>query len=149
MHIAVGADHGGYYLKEAVKKSLEEQGHQVEDMGVFSDQASDYPEQASAVAKAVAGDKADRGVLVCGSGLGMCMTANRFHGVRGALAPTLEHARLGRQHNNANVLCLGERLTPTDQALEILNVFMNTQFEDGGRHERRVAKIETLTGGQS
>lgn len=148
MHIAVGADHGGYNLKEAVKKRLQEQGHQVEDMGVFSDQASDYPEQASQVAQAVAQGKADRGVLVCGSGLGMCMTANRFHGVRGALAPTLDHARLGRQHNNANLLCLGERLTPEDQALQILDIFMSTDFE-GGRHERRVAKIETFTGGQS
>jgi len=149
MQIAVGADHGGYNLKEAVKKRLMEQGHQVEDMGVFSDQASDYPEQASAVAKAVASGQAERGVLVCGSGIGMCVTANRFHGVRAALAPTIEHAHLGRQHNNANVLCLGERLTPTDLALAILDEFMNTQFEGGGRHERRVAKIETLTGGQS
>jgi ribose 5-phosphate isomerase B len=149
MRIAVGADHGGYNLKEAVKKRLEEQGHQVDDMGVFSDQASDYPEQASEVAKAVAGGNVDRGVLICGSGLGMCMTANRFHGVRGALAPTTEHARLGRAHNNANILCLGERLTPEDQALEILDVFMNTEFESGGRHSRRVGKIDTLTGGQS
>ena len=149
MFIAVGADHGGYNLKEAVKKRLEEQGHQVEDMGVFSDQASDYPEQASQVAKAVAGGKADRGVLVCGSGLGMCMTANRFHGVRGALAPTVDHARLGRQHNNANILCLGERLTPEAQALDILDEFMSTEFEDGGRHQRRVGKIDSLTGGQS
>ncbi len=149
MHIAVGADHGGYNLKEAVKKRLEEQGHQVEDMGVFSDQASDYPEQASSVARAVAGGKVERGVLVCGSGIGMCITANRFHGVRAALAPTIEHAHLGRQHNNANVLCLGERLTPVDQALGILDEFMNTPFEGGGRHERRVAKIESLTGAQS
>ena len=148
MRIAVGSDHGGYNLKEAVKKRLQEQGHQVEDMGVFSDQASDYPEQAVAVAKAVAQGRAERGVLVCGSGVGMSITANRFHGVRAALAPTEEHARLGRQHNNANVLCLGERLTPQDQALAILDVFMNTEFEDGGRHQRRVAKIDSLTGGQ-
>jgi len=147
MRIAVGADHGGYNLKEAVKKRLLEQGHQVEDMGVFSDEASDYPEQAAAVAKAVAGGRAERGVLVCGSGIGMSITANRFHGVRAALAPTMEHAHLGRQHNNANVLCMGERLTPVDLALQILDEFMNTPFEGGGRHERRIGKIDSLSGG--
>jgi len=148
VRVAVGADHGGYNLKEAVKKRLVEQGHEVEDLGVFSDQASDYPEQASAVAQAVLQGRAERGVLVCGSGLGMCITANRFHGVRAALAPTPDHARLGRQHNNANVLCMGERLTPVDQALAILDVFMTTAFEGGGRHERRIGKIESCSGGR-
>jgi ribose 5-phosphate isomerase B len=84
-------------------------------------------------------------VLVCGSGIGMCMTANRFPGVRAALAPTIEHARLGRAHNNANVLCLGERLTPADQALAILDVFLATDF-DGGRHQRRIEEIDQVAG---
>ncbi len=146
MKIAVAADHGGFELKKAVIDRLEQQGHQVEDFGVFSPESSDYPEQAVLVARQVAEGHFERGVLICGSGVGMCMTANRFKGVRGVLAPTTEHARLGRAHNNANVLCMGERLTPTDQALAILDVFLSTGF-DGGRHQRRIDKIDSLTGG--
>lgn len=143
MRIAIGSDHGGFNLKSAVKDRLTAQGHQVEDMGVFSTDSSDYPFQAAAVSQAVAQGRAERGVLVCGSGIGMCMTANRFAGIRAALAPTAEHARLGRAHNNANVLCLGERLTPVDQALEILDVFLATDF-DGGRHQRRIDEIDQV-----
>jgi len=147
MLFALGSDHAGFALKEAVKKHLLGRGQQVEDLGVHSTDAADYPNQAAAVARAVAQGQAERGVLVCGSGVGMCMTANRFRGVRAVLAPTLEHARLGRQHNDANVLCLGQRLTPQDQALAILDVFLNTAFE-GGRHQRRVDLIDALSGGR-
>ena len=145
MRIAIGSDHGGFNLKTAVGERLTALGHQVEDFGVFSTDSSDYPFQAAAVAQAVAQGRAERGVLVCGSGIGMCMTANRFPGVRAALAPTAEHARLGRAHNNANVLCLGERLTPADQALAILDVFLATDF-DGGRHQRRIDEIDQVAG---
>jgi len=145
MRIAIGSDHGGFNLKAAVKDRLTALGHQVEDMGVFSTDSADYPFQAAAVAQAVAQGRAERGVLVCGSGIGMCMTANRFPGIRAALAPTAEHARLGRAHNNANVLCLGERLTPADQALAILDVFLATDF-DGGRHQRRIEAIDQVAG---
>ncbi|MFH1033920.1 MAG: ribose 5-phosphate isomerase B [Pseudomonadota bacterium] len=147
MRIAVGSDHAGYHLKEAVKAYLTQNGHQVQDMGTNGLDSTDYPVYAAAVAQAVTQGRAQSGVLVCGSGLGMCMTANRFHGARAALAPTSEHARLGRQHNDANILCLGERLTPQDQALEILRVFLETDFE-GGRHQRRVDEIESLSGGR-
>ena len=146
MRIAVGSDHAGFVLKEAVKKRLTGLDHEVEDMGVFSTDSADYPQQAAAVAKAVAQGRAQRGVLVCGSGVGMCMTANRFNKVRAVLAPTIDHARLGRQHNDANVLCLGERLTPLDQALEILDAFLQTEFE-GGRHQRRIDLIDSVCGG--
>lgn len=146
MKILVGSDHAGFHLKEAVKKRLEQDGHQVSDVGVFSTDSTDYPEQAAQVAGGVARGEAERGVLICGSGIGMSVTANRFHGVRAVLAPTVEHARLGRQHNDANVLCMGERLTPEPLAMEILEVFLNEPFE-GGRHSRRIAKIDSLTGG--
>ena len=145
MRIAIGSDHGGFNLKNAVGERLAAQGHEVQDMGVFSTDSADYPFQAAAVSLAVAQGRAQRGVLVCGSGIGMCMTANRFPGIRAALAPTVEHARLGRAHNDANVLCLGERLTPTDQALAILNVFLTTDF-DGGRHQRRIEEIDQVSG---
>ncbi|MFH1061136.1 MAG: ribose 5-phosphate isomerase B [Pseudomonadota bacterium] len=145
MLIAIGSDHAGYNLKEAVKRHLEAQGRQVLDQGVFSTDSADYPFQAAAVATAVAQGRAQRGVLVCGSGIGMCMTANRFAGVRAALAPTAEHARLGRAHNDANVLCLGERLTPEPEALAIVDAFLATAFE-GGRHQRRIEEIDQVAG---
>ncbi len=147
MRIAVGSDHAGFHLKEAVKAYLQKNGHEVLDMGTHGTDSTDYPLYAAQVARAVGGGQAERGVLVCGSGLGMCMTANRFHGARAIVAPTAEHARLGRLHNDANILCLGERLTPEDQALEMLKVFLATDFE-GGRHQRRVDEIERLSGDQ-
>jgi len=145
MVIAVGSDHAGFALKEAIKRHLDQLGHQVMDQGVFSAESADYPAQAAAVARAVAQGRAQRGVLVCGSGIGMCMTANRFGGVRAALAATAEHARLGRAHNDANVLCLGERLTPEAEALAAVDVFLATAFE-GGRHQRRIDAIDQVAG---
>lgn len=146
MDILVGSDHGGFKLKGAVISRLEELGHQVRDVGVFSAESTDYPEQAVQVAAGVAKGEVERGVLVCGSGVGMSITANRFKGVRAVLAASVEHARLGRLHNDANILCLGERLTPEPLALEILDAFLDGEFE-GGRHIRRIQKIDSLTGG--
>ena len=148
MLIAVGSDHAGFHLKQAVRERLEASGHQVEDLGVFSTDSSDYPLTAQAVAKAVVQGRAQRGVLVCGSGVGMCMTANRFRGVRAVNAPTPDYARLGRQHNDANILCLGERLVPREQALAILDIFLATEFE-GGRHQRRVGLMDQEAGDQA
>lgn len=144
MKIAIAADHGGFHLKTAVADRLRDLGHEVEDLGVFSDESSDYPEQALPVARRVADGLCELGVLICGSGIGMSITANRVHGVRAVLAPTTEHARLGRAHNNGNLLCMGERLTPEDEAFAILDMFLATPFE-GGRHQRRIGKIDSLT----
>lgn len=147
MKIVMGCDHAGLNLKEEIKKHLAAQGQQIDDKGVHTPDSTDYPDWAAQVAKAVQAGEADFGILVCGSGIGMSITANRFRGVRAVLAPTIEHAKLGRQHNNGNVLCVGERLTPLDEALAITDAFLSTDFE-GGRHERRVQKIDTLAEGQ-
>lgn len=146
MRIALGSDHAGFALKQAVGEHLAGLGHQVDDLGASSRDSVDYPDYGAAVAKAVAQGRVDRGVLICGSGLGMCMVANRFRGVRAALSASMEHARLGRLHNDANVLCLGERLTSQADALAMVDVFLATEFE-GGRHAGRLHKIETLSEG--
>jgi ribose 5-phosphate isomerase B len=146
MRIVLGADHAGFDMKQEVKAYLTGRGHEVLDVGAFSTESVDYPQIGAAVAKAVAEGGAERGILVCGSGEGMCMVANRFAGVRAALAPTQEHAQLSRRHNDANVLCLGGRLTALDEAFAIIDAFLATEFE-GGRHQRRVDLIEEVSGG--
>lgn len=145
MRFAIGSDHAGFQLKEKVKAELTAGGHQVEDVGAFSEESTSYADKAAAVAKAVQEGRAERGVLVCGSGVGMSMGANRFRGVRAVLAPSPEHARLGRLHNDANVLCLGQRLTKESDAMAALNNFLGTEFE-GGRHAPRVAQLDSLLG---
>jgi ribose 5-phosphate isomerase B len=147
VRIALGSDHAGYGLKEAVKSRLVDLGHQAVDLGASSRDSVDYPDYGAAVAQAVAAGSVERGILICGSGLGMCMVANRFHGVRAALAASVEHARLGRLHNDANVLCLGERLTSQADAMAMVDAFLATEFE-GGRHEKRLQKMESLSEGQ-
>jgi ribose 5-phosphate isomerase B len=138
--IAIGADHAGYEYKEAIKAMLQQQGWQVEDYGTHSTESTDYPDYAHAVAEQVATGKATAGVLICGSGIGVCMTANKHAGVRAALCWNEEVAALTRQHNNANILCLHARFIPAEQAKKMTNIFLATEFE-GGRHERRVDKI--------
>ena len=140
MPLAIGSDHAGFHHKEAIKKMLLEQGWQVEDKGTHSTESTDYPDYAHPVATMVAGGKATAGILVCGSGNGVCMTANKHLGVRAALCWNTEVASLARQHNNANILCLPERFVTQETALEMVNIFLTTAFE-GGRHERRVEKI--------
>ena len=143
MKIIIGSDHAGFGLKEACKQFLENSGaHQVHDAGVFSRESSDYPRIAHKVAQAVSKGECDRAVLICGSGLGMSMAANRHRGVRAALCHNIYSARLSRLHNDANVLAMGERVLGEGLALEILDVFLNTEFE-GGRHKRRVDQIDT------
>jgi ribose 5-phosphate isomerase B len=138
--VAVGADHAGYELKEQLKRSLESRNIQVLDVGAETGEASDYPEYAHRLAQAVESGRVERGVLVCGTGIGMAMAANRHDGIRAAFCPTPEYARLSRAHNDANVLTLGGRFIPFELARSILEVFLDTPFE-GGRHERRVARL--------
>jgi ribose 5-phosphate isomerase B len=143
MKIVVGSDHAGYALKEALKQRLTERGHEVLDVGTAGPESVDYPDYGARGAEAVARGEVERGVLICGSGIGMCIAANRFPGVRAVLAHNIWAARMARAHNNANVLCLGERITALGLALDILDVFLETPFE-GGRHQRRVDKLTAL-----
>ena len=143
MRIAIGSDHAGYQLKEVVKSRLAALGIEVDDLGTTSEASVDYPDYAAAVARRVASGASDRGILVCGTGIGMAIAANKIHGIRAASAESLEAARLGRAHNDANVLTLGARITPADRALEIVRTFLDTPF-DGGRHQRRVDEITAL-----
>jgi ribose 5-phosphate isomerase B len=142
MKIAAGADHGGFAIKQAVVRRLRQQGHEVTDVGTDSGDVSvDYPSFGHRVAVMVATGEVERGLLVCGTGLGICMSANRHRGVRAADCFTPHLAEMARRHNDANVLCLGGRLLSEDEAWAITEVWMATPF-DGGRHEKRVALIE-------
>jgi ribose 5-phosphate isomerase B len=142
MKILLGCDHAGFELKETCKEYLERSGdHEVVDKGVFGTESCDYPVIAHEVAGGVSRGEAPFGILVCGSGIGMSVAANRHRGVRAALCHNLYAARMSRLHNNANVLALGGRVTGVDLALAIVDVFLGTGFE-GGRHQRRVEGIE-------
>ncbi|MBI4588451.1 MAG: ribose 5-phosphate isomerase B [Candidatus Rokubacteria bacterium] len=141
--IALGADHAGWELKEALKAWLIENGHQILDFGTHSPEPVDYPDYALQVAEAVASGKAERGVLVCGTGIGMAMTANKVPGVRAALCSDPFTARVSREHNDANVLALGGRLTGSELGLDILRMWLGSPFS-GGRHERRLGKLAQI-----
>lgn len=141
MRIAIGADHAGFILKEHLRARLAEAGHELRDFGAQSAESVDYPDYAALVAGAVAGGSAERGILVCGSGIGMAIAANRVRGVRAAACIDLYSARLCRQHNDANVLALGSRIVAPPLAEALAEVFLTTTFE-GGRHARRVAKLD-------
>jgi len=138
--IAVASDHAGFDLKEILKRDLQEAGLEVLDLGTNSSQSVDYPDFGMAMADAVASGKAERGVLVCGTGIGISMAANRNPKVRAALVHDVTSARLSRMHNDANVVAFGQRLIGTETAREALKVFLGTEFE-GGRHANRVAKL--------
>ncbi len=144
MIIPIASDHAGYDAKEITKKILNELGHMTVDFGTHSSDSVDYPEFAVQVAKKVDTGEHEQGILICGSGQGMCMTANKFPNVRAALVYSVNVAELSRQHNNANILCLPGRELNEDQIRKILKSWLDTGFE-GGRHERRVQKIHTLT----
>ncbi len=143
MKVAIGSDHAGYQVKEAVKALLDEMGLEYEDWGTHSSESVDYPDFASRVAEAVSQGRADRGLLICGSGIGMSIVANKFPGVRAAVCHNAETARLSREHNDANVLAIGARTTPMHTIREIVRTFFRTEFA-GGRHARRVEKINRL-----
>ena len=138
--IAIGGDHAGYQYKEQLVKHLHEQGYEVKDFGPGSDASVDYPDHTHPLAEAVAEKSYDLGILICGSGNGVCMTANKHQGIRAALCWNDELAALARQHNNANVLCLPARFVAYELAQQMTDTFLTTEFE-GGRHARRVEKI--------
>lgn len=143
MKISIGADHAGFKLKERLREWLASRGHEVVDHGTDSEESCDYPDYAFAVARDVAHGRADRGVLVCWTGVGMAMAANKVCGVRAAPAVWPEQVRLSRAHNDANVVTFGARFTDAEAAEALLEVFLNTPF-DGGRHARRLGKIIAL-----
>jgi ribose 5-phosphate isomerase B len=139
--ISIGSDHAGFAYKERIKKYLSELGHEVTDFGTHSDESCDYPLYIRPAAEAVARGEAERGIVLGGSGNGEAMVANRVRGVRCALCWNTESARLGRSHNNANMISLGQRMVTEETALEIVRVWLETPF-DGGRHERRIRMID-------
>lgn len=143
MKISLGSDHAGFTLKERVKALLNELGHEVNDVGTTNEEPVDYPLFIRPAAELVARGECDRGIVFGGSGNGEAMVANKVHGVRCALCWSLESARLSRQHNDANVLSLGERLIPQDLALEIVRIWLTTDFE-GGRHVRRIEMLNAM-----
>lgn len=145
MNISLGSDHGGYALKEHVKSYLESLGHTVLDCGAHSTESCDYPDFGKAAAQAVADGRCERGIVVCTTGIGISMAANKVRGIRCALCRDLLSAQLTRQHNNANMLALAGGFTGPFEAEHIVDAFLTTQFE-GGRHERRVNKVMEIEG---
>lgn len=141
MKIALGADHGGVDLKGAIREHLQGQGHEVKDFGTNSSDSTDYPDHARAVSEAVARGEHERGILICGTGQGMAITANKVRGIRAAACGDTYSARMSREHNNANVLCLGARVVGLGLALDIVDIWLRTEFSDSPRHHRRVDKI--------
>ena len=145
MKIAIGSDHAGYLLKEKIKKFLKKKDISFTDFGTFKEESVDYPEYAYKVGNSIINNEADTGILICGSGIGMCITANKIKGIRAAHPFNKKTAELSRLHNNSNVLCLGARTLSDDQVNEVLETWLFTTFE-GGRHEMRVNLINKLTG---
>jgi ribose 5-phosphate isomerase B len=141
--IYIGSDHAGFILKEYVKVRLNEAGFNFEDVGCFTNESVDYPDFASKVAIAIQEGKADSGILICGSGEGMVMAANKFTGIKAGLAWNTEVASLLRKHNDAQIICLGARFTAPDYAWTMVEAFLNSDFE-GGNHERRVKKVNAM-----
>ena len=143
MKIAIACDHAGYTYKEMLKKHLEAQKHAITDCGTFSEERCDYPEFGFKAAELVSKGKAERAIMVCGSGIGMCMVANRFRNVRAAVVRDENDAILSREHNDANIACFGSRVTSIENVKTLTDIFLKTSFA-GGRHQARVEKIEKL-----
>lgn len=147
MKIAVGSDHAGFedpppYYKPAIVEHLKQQGHEVVDCGPDGPEAVDYPDYAEKVCRAILAGEAERGVLICGTGIGIAMAANRHKGIRAAPCISLEQVRLTREHNNANVLCLGRRLLELEACYELVDLWLQTPFSNGERHCRRINKMD-------
>ncbi len=140
MKVAIGSDHRGFQAKESIKRQLKEMGYETLDLGTHTGDSADYPDFALPVCLAVRNGQADRGILLCGSGIGMCMAANKVRGIRAALCHDELTAEMSRRHNNANVLCLAADLLGEELMRRMAEVWISTEFE-GGRHERRIAKI--------
>ncbi|MDD2400958.1 MAG: ribose 5-phosphate isomerase B [Clostridia bacterium] len=143
MRIAIGSDHGGYNLKEEIKLFLRENGYDFKDYGTFDTKSCDYPDNAFKVAQAVVTEECDKGIIVCGTGIGVSIAANKVSGIRAALCSDTFSARAAREHNDANILTLGERVVGKGLALEIVRVWLTSSFL-GGRHKKRVDKITLL-----
>lgn len=141
--IAIGSDHGGYELKEFVKRHLIENGVEVKDYGVFTEDSVDYPDCARPVCKAVQSGEAERGILLCGTGIGISIAANKFKGIRAALCGDVYSAKMTAEHNNSNILCLGGRVTGRELAFMIVDTWLSTPFA-GGRHADRIAKVHAI-----
>ena len=145
--IALACDHGGYHLMQAVKKHLADRGLPFRDFGTFSDASCDYPDFAAPAARAVASGECDRGILICGTGIGISIAANKIRGIRAAVCSDCFSAEATRLHNDANILALGARVVGEGLALKIVDIFLDTPFE-GGRHQRRIDKISALESGE-
>ena len=143
MKIAVACDHAGLQLKNVLIEEMQKEGYEVKDFGTYTEESCDYPDYVIPTAKAVAKGEFDRGVVVCGTGLGVSMTANKVHGIRCAVCHDTFSAKATRQHNDANLLAMGQRVVGTGVALEVLKAFLETDYE-GGRHQRRIDKMMAL-----
>ena len=146
MKIAIGCDHGGFDWKEAVREYLEDKGIEYEDFGAFSTESVDYAPIAAQAARAVAEKKAEYGILICSTGLGVSMAANKVKGIRAAVCTNAFCAEMTRRHNNANVLCMGGKVVDRETALQMVDIFLHTEF-DGGRHQRRIDQIAQIEEG--
>ena len=144
MKIAIGCDHAGFPLKETVMETASRLGHEIIDCGAFSTERADYPDYADKVAKLVAGGQADRGILLCGSGVGVCITANKTKGIRASVCHDAYSARQWVEHDNLNVLCLGARIIGGALAEELTTQFLNARFMTGSRHEMRLNKVKAI-----
>ena len=142
MMIAIGSDHGGYALKQEIMAHLRERGLEYKDYGTYTEASCDYPVYAKAVARAVADGECERGILICGTGIGVSITANKVPGIRAALCGDCFSAKATREHNDANVLCLGARVVGAGLALLIVDAFLDTSFSGDERHKRRISMIE-------
>ena len=140
--IAVGCDHAGYELKNELIRHLEDRGFEVADLGTYSTDSCDYPDYAKKVCEEVVSGRAEKGLLVCGTGIGMSMAANKVRGIRAAVLTDVFSAQATREHNDANVLCLGARVLDTERAVKLLDIFLDTPFSEGANHIRRISKLE-------
>jgi ribose 5-phosphate isomerase B len=145
MKVAIGCDHGGYYLKEEIKRYLQDTGVEYKDFGSYSDESCDYPDYAKLVAGAVATGECTHGILICGTGIGMSIAANKVPGIRAALCHDCFSAKATREHNDSNVLCMGERVIGRGLAMEIVKLWLSTDFISG-RHQKRIDKITEIEG---
>ena len=143
MHIAIGNDHAGLDRKQVIIAFLQSKGHTVDDCGTNSSDSCDYPDYAHKVCTSIQNKSAEQGILICGTGIGMSISANKYIGIRAALVQDIESAKATREHNNSNILCLGARVIDTQTTLDILNIWLETSFE-GGRHQRRIDKISQI-----
>lgn len=141
--IAIGSDHGGFELKGHIIAHLKEQGIEVKDFGTYTEDSVDYPDCAKPVCEAVLSGEYERGILICGTGIGISMAANKFHGIRAALCTNVFSAKMAKEHNNANIICLGGRVTGRELANMIVDTFLEAQFQ-GGRHQSRIDKIHRI-----